>query len=256
MADAIEKPINNRAVNYDTFCVPLFIQPFMGEVSALASDCQGDVLETACGTGVATAAIVAGGHGIRSIAATDFDDSMVSRAQAKAWPAHVSFSTADAQALPFPESSFDAAFCAFGVMFFPDVQRALLSARRVLRSGSALHLVTWGDFEENDAFILGDEVRASLFPKERQHFGRDVLCRFSDADTLKDELEKAGFWEVSVRPVRKQQPLGPHDLAHNLLASRGHVTSQDVQQARDVYQQLLKGRTEFTLLANVMTARA
>lgn len=256
LAGVMETPNTDRAVGYDTFCVPLFIQPFMDEVSTLASGCQGAMLETACGTGVATAAILAGGRAVSSIAATDVDASMVRCARAKTWPPHVSFSTADAQDLPFAEHSFDGVICAFGLMFFPDAQRALLSARRVLRSGSPLHLVTWGDLTENDAFTMGDDVRAQVYPTERQHFGRDVLCRFSDPRGLKDDLEKAGFSDVSFKCVRRQRTFWPNDLAQNLLASRGRVTGLDVQHTSTAFQRLMSGRNEFTLTANIMTARA
>jgi ubiquinone/menaquinone biosynthesis C-methylase UbiE len=41
----------------------------------------------------------------------------------------VEFEPADATALPFPDVSFDAAVCQFGVMFFPDKDRIGATAR-------------------------------------------------------------------------------------------------------------------------------
>src|SRR5579863_9822332 len=43
---------------------------------------------------------------------------------------------ADAQSLPFPDSSFDLATSRFGVMFFPDPVLALRNLHRVLRPGA------------------------------------------------------------------------------------------------------------------------
>lgn len=258
MANAVEVASGPslKARAYDKVCVPVFIQPFMDEVAALASDYRGDVLETACGTGVATAAIVEGGRAIRQLVATDLDADMLLQARSKRWPSHVSFSTADARHLPYQARSFDAGICIFGLMFVPDVERALSSMRRVLRPGSPLHLMTWGCLADNEAFRIGDEVRARLYPQDRQHFGRDVLCRFSQAGPIEAALVETGFSQVDSRPVRRRRSVAPMDLARNLVGSRGHPVEKDLRDAGDLYRRMLGDRPALTMAANLISARA
>jgi ubiquinone/menaquinone biosynthesis C-methylase UbiE len=47
----------------------------------------------------------------------------------------ISWSKADAQALPFEDAAFDLVCCQFGVMFFPDRQLGYREAKRVLKPG-------------------------------------------------------------------------------------------------------------------------
>lgn len=49
----------------------------------------------------------------------------------------------DAQALPFPDASFDAAISAVGVMFAPDQRRAAAELLRVVRPGGTIALASW-----------------------------------------------------------------------------------------------------------------
>ena len=49
----------------------------------------------------------------------------------------------DAEELTFPAESFDCVTCGFGIMFFPDQDRALAQMRRVLKPGGCLAISTW-----------------------------------------------------------------------------------------------------------------
>lgn len=80
------------------------------------------ILETAAGTGIVTRALSRVVPDAE-IAATDLTPAVVAFAQQSPWPEQVTFRTADAQELPFPESSFDLVVCQFGVMFMPDKAR-------------------------------------------------------------------------------------------------------------------------------------
>jgi ubiquinone/menaquinone biosynthesis C-methylase UbiE len=48
---------------------------------------------------------------------------------------------ADAQALPFPDASFDTVVCTLGLCGFPDERAAIVEMHRVLRPGGALLLL-------------------------------------------------------------------------------------------------------------------
>jgi SAM-dependent methyltransferase len=56
--------------------------------------------------------------------------------------------TADALALPFDESRFDAIVCQFGVMFFADKQAAFREVLRVLKPGGRFLFEVWDRREE------------------------------------------------------------------------------------------------------------
>ena len=87
------------------------------------------VLEVACGTGIVTRRLLARLRGQGSLVATDLNEAMLAhgRREIAARPG-LEWRQADATALPFPDGSFDAVVCQFGLMFFPD--KAPAFARR------------------------------------------------------------------------------------------------------------------------------
>ena len=55
----------------------------------------------------------------------------------------VAFQEGDAEALPFPDASFDAVVSVFGVMFAPDQEHAAPELLRVCRPGGMVALANW-----------------------------------------------------------------------------------------------------------------
>jgi SAM-dependent methyltransferase len=55
----------------------------------------------------------------------------------------VDFRHGDAEEIPFPDESFDAALSVFGVMFAPDHRRAAAELARVTRPGGTIALASW-----------------------------------------------------------------------------------------------------------------
>lgn len=51
----------------------------------------------------------------------------------------------DAENLEFHDATFDLITCSFGVMFFPQIERAVAEAYRVLKPGGRIGFVVWGD---------------------------------------------------------------------------------------------------------------
>lgn len=97
---------------------------------------------------------VAAGNGNASLAAarrwcdvvsTDYVSALLDRARerAKADRLKITFQEADAEALPFPDESFDVVVSTFGVMFTPDQDRAASELLRVCRQGGRIGLANW-----------------------------------------------------------------------------------------------------------------
>ena len=83
------------------------------------------LLDVCCGPGFVT--LAAAQRGAIAVGA-DLSPAMFAAAQ-QAHP-EIAFRVADAQALPFPDGSFDAAVCSFGILHLPDPQRGVAEACR------------------------------------------------------------------------------------------------------------------------------
>jgi SAM-dependent methyltransferase len=97
---------------------------------------------------------VAGGAGNTALAAarrwarvtcTDYVPELLEHAQERARAEGLLVETrpADAQALPYPDGSFDVVTSTFGAMFAPDQQATAAELIRVLRPGGRLGLANW-----------------------------------------------------------------------------------------------------------------
>jgi ubiquinone/menaquinone biosynthesis C-methylase UbiE len=100
------------------------------------------VLDVATGSG--NAAIAAARLGCIAVG-LDYVPSLLDRARrrASAECLHVEFVEGDAEALPFPDASFDAVTSVFGAMFAPDHRRAADELLRVCRPGGQIALASW-----------------------------------------------------------------------------------------------------------------
>src|SRR5260221_3318366 len=79
------------------------------------------------------------------VIASDYVSVLLERAQERAVAERlaIEFREADAEALPFPDGSFDVVVSTFGVMFTPDQDRAAAELARVCRSGGKIGLANW-----------------------------------------------------------------------------------------------------------------
>lgn len=100
------------------------------------------VLDVACGSG--NTALVAARRYCH-VAGLDYVPAFVERARQRAAAdgVKVEFREGDAQALPFPDATFDAVVSSFGVMFAPDQEKAAGELLRVCKSGGRIGLAVW-----------------------------------------------------------------------------------------------------------------
>ena len=116
----------------------------VGELLAEAADVRAGekVLDVAAGNGNAT---LAAARRFADVTSTDYVPALLDkgRARAQAEGLDVHFQVADAEALPFPDASFDVVLSTFGCMFTPEHSRVAGEMMRVLRPGGRLGMANW-----------------------------------------------------------------------------------------------------------------
>ena len=100
------------------------------------------VLDVAAGNGNAS---LAAARRWCDVVATDYVPALLERARERAAAERldIEFREADAEALPFPDGSFDMVVSIFGVMFTPDQDRAAAEMIRVCKRGGKIGLANW-----------------------------------------------------------------------------------------------------------------
>ncbi|MEO6340439.1 MAG: methyltransferase domain-containing protein [Caulobacteraceae bacterium] len=155
------------------------------------------VLDTACGTGLVSlraAEIVApGGH----VLGTDISEGMVQAASAaKGAGQGLQFRRMAADALDVENASFDAALCAFGLMYVPDPVAALAELRRALRPGGRAAVVVWGPRARcgwAEIFPIVDaRVESEVCP---------LFFQLGSGDALKMAMEAARFDNIRIQRI-------------------------------------------------------
>lgn len=100
------------------------------------------VLDVACGNGNAA---LAAARRFCQVVGVDFVPALLERARqrAQAEGLDVIFQEADAEALPFPDGSFDVVVSTCGAMFAPDQEQTARELLRVCRPGGRIGMVNW-----------------------------------------------------------------------------------------------------------------
>jgi SAM-dependent methyltransferase len=151
-----------------------------------------------------------------TIVATDVNPAVVEFAAQLPHSDRVIFERADAQDLPFDDSSFDLVLCLFGVMFFPDKVQANAEARRVLRAGGSYVLVTFNRLDLNPIPKAAGEAVASLFPEDPQYMQRGPFS-YTDAALVEQDLRAAGFNSVELETVELSSTVKARDAAQGIV---------------------------------------
>jgi ubiquinone/menaquinone biosynthesis C-methylase UbiE len=126
------------------YCVIGTTLQIVGEVLCEAVDLRAGetVLDVAAGNGNAS---LAAARRWCVVTATDYVPALLDRARERAEAERfgIFFREADAEALPFPDESFDAVLSTFGVMFTPDQNAAAAELARVCKRGGRIGLANW-----------------------------------------------------------------------------------------------------------------
>lgn len=184
------------AVDYDRGFGALTSQSIAPLLDAVGAAPQVRILDVASGPGYVASAAVRRGC---SVIGVDFSSSMVALA-ARLNPG-LEFQQGDAEALEFPDASFDAVVMNFGMLHLEKPEKAIGEAFRILRPCGRYAFTVWDTPEQTTGFrIVLDALQA--------HGDMNVplppgppFFRFSDPEEARKTLEAAGFGQVQTRQV-------------------------------------------------------
>ncbi|SRR6266851_208339 len=190
---------------YDSYLGPLIFEPYAQDLAnRLAGFYAERVLETAAGSGIVTRALLRSLPASASVVATDLNQPMLDHAAKVVSSGRVSWQKADAQALPFPDGAFDAVVCQFGVMFFPDKQKAYREARRVLKPGGRFIFNVWDSIEHNEFADLVTSAVAEMFADDPPLFLARTPHGYCDKQAVVAEVRGAGFVNVVAETLTRR----------------------------------------------------
>ena len=200
---------------YDHHLGPLIFEPYAGDLAdRLARMTEGDVLETAAGTGIVTRARARTLAPEIRITATDLNQPMLDFAAAQSGASRVTWRQADALRLPFNDGAFDIVVCQFGAMFFPDRVAAYAQARRVLKPRGKFIFSVWDRIEQNEFAAAVTESIGLLFPEDPPQFLARTPHGYHDVTQVRADIEAAGFKGVKTETIeRRCRALSPSQPA-------------------------------------------
>ncbi len=156
----------------------------------------------------------AGGTGDIAFRVCDINAEMLAvgreRALERGLDGAVSFIDGNAEALPFPDKSFDAYTIAFGIRNVPRIERALAEAYRVLKPGARFLCLEFSAVDVPGLDALYDLYSFNVIPAlgrtvagdaEAYRYLVESIRRFPKPQVFAGMISNAGFRRVSFRPL-------------------------------------------------------
>lgn len=148
----------------------------------------GDVLEIGFGTGVNLGFYPAS---VSSLTLLEPDKAMLARARARlaAWPGEASIVDGTAEALPFPDKSFDTAVSTLTLCSVSDPEQALHEIRRVLKPGGSFLFLEHG---------LADDPKISRWQNRLNGVCSLLSCGCNLNRDMSALIRQAGFARIDM----------------------------------------------------------
>jgi SAM-dependent methyltransferase len=224
------------------------------------------VLEVAAGTGIVTRLLRDVLPPTADLVASDLNPPMLDVARQKFRAGErIEFRSADATALPFPDGTFDAVVCQFGVMFFPDKTAAFAEAARVLAPGGRFVFTAWDriDRQPLPSAVL-DGVRRVLGSEPPDFLAR-IPYGYHDERRIEHDVTSGGLRLESLeRTTLYGRAASAATLAEGFcfgtplwfaLQDQGHVRTLTAKVAEEMTARLGDGPIEGEMPAFVAIAR-
>jgi ubiquinone/menaquinone biosynthesis C-methylase UbiE len=163
------------------------------------------VLDVACGPGTLALMVARTANKVHGI---DFSESMLAVFRNKieqAGHGNIALHCGDAQALPYDDETFDAAFSLFGLMFFPDRRRGFAEIHRTLKPGGSIAVTSWAPVDQSPAMQTMFGALRAIKPDLPQP--QRSISTLENPDVFKQEMQDAGFRNVEIRSITKPFPV-------------------------------------------------
>jgi SAM-dependent methyltransferase len=182
---------------YEEFFVPALFEEWAPRVTKAAELKPGQrVLDVACGTGVlareAARCVQPGGT------VTGLDRNEVMLTVARRIAPGIDWRLGRAEALPFPDSSFNAVVSQFGLMFFEEREGALKEMWRVLKPGGRLAVAVWDVLDHSPGYADMVALLQRLFGEK---IANELKAPFvlGDKSAFADLLNSAGISGIKIQ---------------------------------------------------------
>lgn len=155
------------------------------------------VLDLASGPG--TLSLLAAPR-VAEVQAIDFSEQMLRLLHERAEAAgigNIEARLGDGQRLPYADSSFDAAFSMFGLMFFPDRRRGFAELFRVLRPGGVAVVSSWAPAVEST--LMQTMYKVLRVTGSIAEEPQPVYSSLENPEVFAGEMREAGFAGVSIQ---------------------------------------------------------
>ena len=172
------------------------------------------LLDLAGGTGDVAFRVLASGGAAARATVMDINADMLAVGRARAAQRGIgeaiSFLEGNAEALPFPDRSFDAVTIAFGIRNVPRIEAALAEARRVLAFGGRFLCLEFSTVDVPGLDALYDLYSFNIIPAlgrlvtgdtQAYRYLVESIRRFPRPEAFAGLMRAAGFARVSFRPL-------------------------------------------------------
>jgi len=199
-----------------------FLRDWLGGATELMLDLAGvaegsRVLDVAAGAGDQSiqAAERVGPRG--EVLATDISAAILAKARenaARAGLSNIRTQVADGEDLRVARASFDAAISRLGLIYFPDLPRALSGMREALKPGGSIGAIVYSTPDRNEFFSIPVSVirRRAALPAPLP--GQPGPFSLGSDGIIEARLREAGFRDIVVKKV--DAPLRMKDAAECL----------------------------------------
>jgi demethylmenaquinone methyltransferase / 2-methoxy-6-polyprenyl-1,4-benzoquinol methylase len=169
-------------------------------------------LDVAGGTGDIASRIVEASGRVAEVTVLDINGSMLEvgrdRAEKRGLSGNLTFVEANAEELPFSDSSFDAYTIAFGIRNVPRIDKALAEAQRVLRPGGRFLCLEFSDVSMPMLDKVYEAWSFNVIPRigelvagdgEPYRYLVESIRKFPNQENFAAMIRKAGFSRVTWR---------------------------------------------------------
>jgi ubiquinone/menaquinone biosynthesis C-methylase UbiE len=192
--------VSNPAEGYETYMVPTLFGPWASKLIEAADPQLGErVLDVGCGTGIVARQVTSRLGTTGAVTGIDLSPDMLAVAQASAARegAAIEWRQGSAEALPFPEETFDLVLCQFALMFFANKAAALAEMRRVVTRNGRVLVSVWQGLDRHPFYqTLHTVIQQRLGMSALQ-----VIFALGSESELRALAKGAGFQQVEIERI-------------------------------------------------------